>query len=73
MSVLSQSGNSLPKMGLPISKADDSWIGLRNTVKLHMTGWEGRHRDKKAEKDNFGRETQTFPFKAPNNTAERVF
>lgn len=59
MSVLTQSGNRLPKMGLPISKAANAGIVLSNTVKLHIGGWEGGHREKQAEKDNFANEKES--------------
>lgn len=64
MSVLTQNENSLPKMGLSVSKAAGAWSGLSNTVKLHVAGWEGGRREKQAEKDNFAskKETQTQMF-----------
>lgn len=49
-------------MGLPISKAANAGIVLSNTVKLHIGGWEGGHREKQAEKDNFANESQTQMF-----------
>lgn len=59
MSVLTPSGNSLPKIGLPISKAANAWIGLSDTAKLHTAGWEGGRREEQAGKDNFPNEKET--------------
>lgn len=78
MSVLTRSGNILPEMGLPISKAADAWIGLSTTAKLHIAGGRGgggRSRGKtESEKDDTANERKIqkyFPFKTSNSSVQK--